>query len=196
VIACKDWNQLNPGPVSWRKQQTHEVDDQFFPLAFGCNHCDEPACVSACAAAAISKDENGIVRVDRDKCINLLACISACPFAKPQIALDKQEPDRVIGWQVGHPMQKCDMCYSSRIKNGLKPACTLSCPGRALDFGTADYITATYPDAERLNKTAFPYAYADLNAADTGPNLFIKPAVNVINVVKTSPSYTGKRTDV
>jgi anaerobic dimethyl sulfoxide reductase subunit B (iron-sulfur subunit) len=132
--------------------------------------------------------------VDRAKCQNAQACLTACPFAAPQIAKDKQEPDRILGWQINHPMQKCDMCYSSRIKNGLKPACTLSCPGRALDFGTVEYITDTYGDAVRLNPTYFPYAYVN-NRNDTGPNLFIKPATDVIHVVKTSPSYTGKRND-
>jgi len=140
--------------------------------------------MTSCAAGAISKDDTGIVHVDRNKCIGLQTCITACPFAKPQIAKDKQEPDRIIGWQIDHPMQKCNMCSRDRLKHGLKPACTLSCPGRALDFGTADYIQATYPGAVRLNKADFPYAYVNNNAVETSPNLFIKPQKFKIKVHK------------
>lgn len=196
TVACKDWNQVNPGPVAWRKQFTHETANGFFPLAFACNHCDEPACVAACSFNAISKNENGVVLVDRDKCQGLTACVSACPYAKPQIAGDKQEPSPHVGWQIKHPMQKCTMCYYDKLKNGLKPTCVLACVGRALDFGTVDYITSTYADAVRLNPNDFPYAYVN-NKNDTVPNLFIKKLPKVGDtgglVIHHSSAYTGKR---
>lgn len=196
TVACKDWNQVNPGPVAWRKQFTYENENGFFPLAFGCNHCDKPACMEACSFDAISKDENGIVVVDRSKCQSLQACIAACPFAKPQIADDKQEPNPLVGWKVRHPMQKCNMCISDRLANGLKPVCIGSCVGRALDMGTVEYITSKYPDAVRLNPNDFPYAYIN-NRNDTIPNLFIKklPGLNQNGGMKIhkSAAYTGKK---
>ena len=92
TVACKDLNQVEPGPVAWRKQFTYEKDGGFFPLSMGCNHCEEPACKNVCPYNAIIKTDDGIVYVNRDLCQGALSCISACPFAKPQIALDKQEP--------------------------------------------------------------------------------------------------------
>lgn len=196
TVACKDWNQVNPGPVAWRKQFTFENENGFFPLAFGCNHCDKPACLTACSFEAITKDENGIVVVDRNKCQGLQACISACPFAKPQIAGDKQEPNPLVGWKVRHPMQKCNMCLADRLSNGLKPVCISSCVGRALDMGTVEYITSKYPGAVRLNPNDFPYAYIN-NRDDTVPNLFIKKLPNVGDAggmkIHKSAAYTGKR---
>jgi anaerobic dimethyl sulfoxide reductase subunit B (iron-sulfur subunit) len=198
TVACKDWNQVNPGPVAWRTQFTHETEDGFFPFAFGCNHCDNPACASSCPYEAITKSDEGIVTIDRNKCRSSLACINACPFAKPQIAGDKQEPNPYVGWQVRHPAQKCTMCGGDRLKNGLKPVCVISCVGRALDIGTVDYINDTYgsePGFTRLNPDDFPYAYVN-GRADTGPNLFVKklPKVGEPGGLKIhkSPTFTGK----
>jgi NADPH-dependent glutamate synthase beta subunit-like oxidoreductase len=73
VVACKDWNDVPPGPASWRRVLLLEGGK--FPnpfaarLSTSCYHCAEPACVYACPADAISKrEEDGIVVVDREKC--------------------------------------------------------------------------------------------------------------------------------
>jgi anaerobic dimethyl sulfoxide reductase subunit B (iron-sulfur subunit) len=203
VVACKDWNQINPGPVARRKQFTYEVDTaegmRYFPFSNTCNHCDEPACVAACAYGAISKDTStGIVTIHRDLCQGLRACISACPFAKPMMADDKQEPRPLNSWQIQHPAQKCTMCLEDRLNNGLKPACVMSCVGRAMDWGTVDYINTTYgsePGFARLNATDFPYLFVN-NSNDTGPNLYVKKmppngGQKGMKVHKSS-AYTGK----
>ena len=192
-VACKDWNQINPGLVNWRVQFTYEtsVNPFFYPLSLGCNHCEDPACVAACAIGAITKDaESGAVHVDRDKCQGLESCITACPYAKPQLADNKQEPVKKTSWIVTHPMQKCDMC-AERRKDGLKPICITSCVGRALEFDTIDVIQAK-PGAVRLNKADFPYAYKNDAAPDTtSPALFVKKRTNTI-IVHESTNYTGK----
>lgn len=196
TVACKDWNQLNPGLVNWRVQFTYEIPDKkpyFFPLSMGCNHCENPACVAACAVKAIIKDvDSGAVHVDRDKCQGLRSCITACPYAKPQLADDKQEPKRRSSWLVTHPMQKCDMC-SERRARGEKPICVTSCIGRALDFGLVEDIKTAYPGAVRLNKNQFPYAYKNNVADDTNPSFFIKPKAESALIISDVPStYTGK----
>ncbi len=90
-------------------------------------------------------------------------------------------------------MQKCDMCSERRVK-GEKPICVTSCIGRALDFGLAEDIQTTYPDAVRLNKAQFPYAYVNKNAPDnTNPSFFIKPKESSsLSVSDIAPGYTGK----
>ncbi len=200
TVACKDWNQVNPGPVRWRVQFTFDVPTsegkRFFPFAYSCNHCDEPACKAACPAGAITKDTvNGIVTINREKCQGFAVCVTACPFAKPMIADDKQEPEPLNTWIIQHPAQKCTMCSADRLKNDLKPACVLSCLGRALDFGSAEYIKTTYPDAVRLNPTDFPYAYVN-NKNDTKPNLYVKkmPESGGQDGMKIhrATNYTGK----
>ena len=146
-VSCKDWNQVNPGPVRWRKQENHEKNNGvsvFENLTMSCNHCEEPACLTACAANAITKTDKGIVIVDRNKCQALKACITACPFAAPHIADDLQEPKKGENWVVDHPMQKCKYCWE-RIEDGNSPVCVSACPVRALDYGDIDDLQRKYP---------------------------------------------------
>ena len=181
TVSCKDWNQVNPGPVRWRKQENHEKNNGvsvFENLTMSCNHCEEPACLTACAANAITKTDKGIVIVDRNKCQALKACITACPFAAPHIADDLQEPKKGENWVVDHPMQKCKYCWE-RIEDGNSPVCVSACPVRALDYGDIDDLQRKYPDAVRMNPTDFPYAYVN-NTNDTKPSFFIKKRTNLV----------------
>jgi len=188
TVSCKDWNQVNPGPVTWRKQFAYEDKgaENILPFSMSCNHCEDPACLTACSVNAISKSDDGIVTVDRNKCESLLACISACPFGKAQVANDKQEPNALVGWKVQHPMQKCDMC-KDRLDEGEKPTCVLSCVGRALDHGTLESLQTKYPEAVRVNPGDFPYMYVN-NHTDTKPALLVK-AKTVKTTVHKSTTY-------
>ena len=177
TVACKDWNQVNPGPVRWRNQYTYELDNSFFPLSMSCNHCQEPACVTACSLDAIKKrDSDGVVFVDKTICQQLRSCITACPFAAPQIAEDEQEPVRYSGWLVDHPMQKCDFC-KDRMEEGKEPVCIASCPAHALDMGDYDYMISKYAakgvTLEPLSPAKHPYAYKN-NTDETGPSFLIR----------------------
>ncbi len=179
TVACKDWNQVNPGPVRWRTQYTYEKvvsgTPVFGSLSMSCNHCEEPACMPACAAAAITKRDDGVVIVDREKCVGLQACIQKCPFATPKISNDRQEPNKKQSWQIMHPMQKCDFCASSRTANNEQPVCVSACGCHALDSGDYDALKLKYPDAVQLNKNDFPGAYADGHEyIDTKPMLLIR----------------------
>ncbi len=185
TVACKDWNQVAPGPVAWRKQFAYEVsEDNIAPFSMSCNHCEDPACLTSCSLGAISKADDGIVTVDRKKCESLLSCITACPFGKTMIAEDKQEPNALTGWKVQHPMQKCTMC-KDRLEEGEKPICVLSCVGRALDFGEFKSLQSKYPDAVRLNPNDFRYMYVN-NQTDTKPALLVKPKSIKTKIHKSS----------
>lgn len=173
TVACKDWNQVNPGPVRWRKELAYEVAGPVFEnLSMACNHCEEPACLPACSVGAIYKTPKGIVLVNKEKCQSLQACITACPFAAPHIAGDQQEPKKLEAWVVNHPMQKCTYCWE-RVEDNQKPVCVASCPVYALDYGDVDSLKRNYPDAVRMNKEDFPYAFVN-NSTDTKPSFYIK----------------------
>ena len=177
TVSCKDWYGVNPGPVKYRTQTTYETETApFFQfLVMSCNHCENPACVSACAAGAISKRSDGIVIVDRNKCQELKSCLSACPFGAPGMADDKQEP--VKGnekWSYNHPMQKCNMCYDL-LDKGKKTICERSCVGHAIEVGDYDELMAKHAGAVQVNISQFPYAYKNGNNTSTGPSFLIKP---------------------
>ena len=93
IVACKDWNDVDAGPASWRRVITTEkgkYPDLFVAfLSTACHHCVEPACVSACPVDAISKREvDGVVVVDRETCLgkdNCDMCLQACPYDAPPV---------------------------------------------------------------------------------------------------------------
>lgn len=90
-----------------------------------CMHCNEPACVSACIVGAMTKQENGAVIWDTDKCIGCRFCMVACPFQIPTFEYHEAlSPD----------ITKCDFCYE-RTSEGLLPACVEICPVEAITYG-------------------------------------------------------------
>ena len=90
-----------------------------------CNHCQEPACASACFVKAFVKTEEGPVVYNPKLCVGCRYCMMACPFYVPAY-------DYHNAW---NPLvYKCTMC-ASRIKKGLLPGCVEACPKEALVFG-------------------------------------------------------------
>jgi formate dehydrogenase iron-sulfur subunit len=90
-----------------------------------CNHCKEPACLTACPIHAYNKTPEGAVTYNPDLCFGCRYCMTACPFNVP--AYDY--------WSALEPqIQKCTMCHS-RIKDGKITACAEACPAGALTFG-------------------------------------------------------------
>jgi anaerobic dimethyl sulfoxide reductase subunit B (iron-sulfur subunit) len=182
TVACKDWNDVQPGQSNWRRLETKEQGTfpnvEVFNLVMSCNHCANPACTAACPVGAIYKrKEDGIVVVNRDLCQDIRACAVACPYGAPQFGDDKSEPVKKDSWAVDHPMQKCTFCWD-RLDDGLAPACVASCPQRALDYGTADEINAKYPNAVRT-VIGLPDTDKDsngnvLDSGNTVPSIYFK----------------------
>ncbi|MBL7180228.1 MAG: 4Fe-4S dicluster domain-containing protein [Desulfobacterales bacterium] len=112
----------------------YTVVNQFFPPAAKspvfvkkqCNHCLEPACVSACFVKALKKSETGAVIYDPSLCVGCRYCMIACAFNIP--AYEYNDP-------VTPKVTMCTLCQP-RIQKGLIPACVEICPQEALTFGT------------------------------------------------------------
>ncbi|MGV8083571.1 MAG: 4Fe-4S dicluster domain-containing protein [Coriobacteriia bacterium] len=138
VVSCRDWNDIDPGPVKWLRMLQWEKGS--FPnmrmhVTFAtCYHCENPVCVEACSNHALFKeDKYGAVLLDEDLCQGDRACWLACPYGAPQYEDDAP----------GTPMSKCDMCYD-KLEAGEQPVCVMSCPGRALDFGPIEEMEKKY----------------------------------------------------
>ena len=159
-IACKDWNDIDPGAEKW--MCVYEWESGTFPtirlnaLAFSCAHCENPACASACPEGAIYKEEKyGAVLVDQDKCTGCRNCAEACPYGAPKFASDDPHCK----------MSKCTMCID-RLEEGLRPLCAASCPLRALDFGPIDELVEKYTDIRQCEGMPAPDATHPLVAYD------------------------------
>lgn len=105
---------------------SNQAGDRTVHLKIQCNHCEKPACVSACLVGAMQKDPHGPVFYDASKCIGCRYCMVACPFDRLAYEYDKKLTPRV---------RKCDLCRE-RTRLGRRPACVEMCPVEALLFGT------------------------------------------------------------
>jgi anaerobic dimethyl sulfoxide reductase subunit B (iron-sulfur subunit) len=152
VVACKQWHGIKAGAVSRRR--VVEIDNGEYPdvtrtfLSFACMHCAEPACMKVCPAGAISKrSEDGIVVVDKDKCIGCHYCFFACPFGVPQYDDDG--------------MDKCDFCLDQNLEEGEKPRCVATCPTQALHSGTMEELSEMIAEktAEKLVSSTNPSVF-------------------------------------
>lgn len=126
--ACRVRHGVEPG-VYPREATSSQIQVTGPFISVACNHCQKPACVSACPTAALSKREDGIVVHNPEVCIGCFACEMACPYGAPKY-------NTVAGTMV-----KCDMC-AARIDSGDQPACVLACPVKVLTYGSLDELEA------------------------------------------------------
>ncbi|MDP1621369.1 MAG: 4Fe-4S dicluster domain-containing protein [Bacteroidales bacterium] len=114
-----------------------------------CNHCNEPACASACLTKAMLKTDEGPVIWREEKCMGCRSCMISCPFDIPKFEFDSPNPK----------IQKCRMCYEELMKGDV-PACVEVCPQEALTFGKRkDLIelarTRIYAEPEKYNHNIY-----------------------------------------
>lgn len=101
--------------------QIEEQDNISF--AVSCRHCKEPLCVKSCISGALTR-EDGIIRINRDKCVGCYTCVLVCPYGA--IMPGEQSSAETQG-----PMQKCELCVQN---TGGTPACVQGCPNKAIIF--------------------------------------------------------------
>lgn len=123
-----------------------------------CMHCNHPSCVSACIVGALSKEENGSVVWDTDKCIGCRYCMVACPFQIPSFEFGEAFRPNII---------KCDFCFS-RTQNGRLPACVDICPVEALTYGPrTELIKVAKERIRRAPEKYVHYVYGEFEAGGT-----------------------------
>lgn len=149
AVACKDWHDHQDGGINWMQIKT--IEKGVFPhlfLAFAaipCYQCESPVCMAVCPAGAISKRAtDGIVVVDRDRCLGRetcekTPCVKACPSRSPQ-----------FGSEENAKMQKCDFCLD-RLDEGQQPICVEACPMFALEIGVLPELQKKYGDGKEAH---------------------------------------------
>jgi nitrate reductase / nitrite oxidoreductase, beta subunit len=115
-----------------------------------CEHCMNPACVSACPSGSMYKrDEDGIVLNDQNACRAWRFCVSSCPYKKVY-----------FNWET-NKAEKCTLCYP-RIEAGMPTICAETCVGRIRYIGIVLY------DADRVEEAASVANEKDLYEAQLG----------------------------
>ena len=78
-----------------------------------CLQCDEASCAAVCPTGALSRNADGVVVHNADKCIVCKMCVSACPLGNVSYSPVKRK------------IFKCDLC-------GGDPWCAKYCPTGAI----------------------------------------------------------------
>ncbi len=158
VAACKTGNEVPEG-----RQYIHIVEQTrgTFPNLQGsfqnlrCYHCADAACVTVCPTGALYK-EDGLTRLDREKCSGCTYCVDACPFDVPVMADDGRS-------------SKCDAC-AAVVKAGGQPWCVKTCPSHALLYDERATILAEARSRAEALKMRYPNArvYGETEAGGLG----------------------------
>ena len=174
-IACKQWNDLpatktkqtgtyqNPPDFNHETYKVvrfsegrHEGTNKPFWYFFSdmCRHCVMPPCQAANVGDEIHQDDatGAVIYTPETAKIDFDTALNSCPYDVP-----RQNPETKV-------LTKCTMCID-RITNGMKPACVLSCPTGAMEFGErSDILKEVNRRVAELKKT-YPKAKA-LDADD------------------------------
>ena len=153
-VACKDWNNVDPGPENWMRilyKEDGEYPDIFVSyLISPCYECEDPVCIPVCPVNAITKrSEDGIVVVDSDVCLGNKKCEEkckkACTYDAPQFDSGK-----------GAKMRKCDFCLERHLQ-GKKPICVETCYTRAINSGILEDLKSKYGEIQETS--GFKYSH-------------------------------------
>ncbi len=139
VVACKQengvplgayWNRVSTvGPVG----KFPDVEMYYLPVM--CQQCQNPACVAVCpTGAAYRRSPDGLVLINKDKCIGCQTCIKACPYGVRYYNAEQKVTE------------KCTACVHL-LDAGKDPACVSACSGRARLFGDLDDPNSTVSKA-------------------------------------------------
>ncbi|MEI7842161.1 MAG: 4Fe-4S dicluster domain-containing protein [Gallionellaceae bacterium] len=140
VTACNTENGLTGGKLPTDSQWIRKIEikdissGRELSLPMMCQHCEQPPCVDVCPTGASFKREDGIVLVDKHRCIGCRYCMMACPYKARSFVhevVTDQNPDVPRGKGT---VESCTMCVH-KIDAGEQPACAQSCPNKAILFG-------------------------------------------------------------
>lgn len=123
-----------------------------------CNHCNEPACATACPAHAYFKTPEGAVAYDAELCFGCRYCMTVCPFNAPAYSYESAFEPKIV---------KCTFCHD-RIKDGGIPGCAEACPTGALTFGKrSDLIKLARRKIEKQPGRYLDHVYGEREAGGT-----------------------------
>jgi molybdopterin-containing oxidoreductase family iron-sulfur binding subunit len=165
VTACNKENGLSGGTATTDSQWIRKIEikdissGREVSLPMMCQHCESPPCVDVCPTGASFKRADGIVLVDKHRCIGCRYCMMACPYKARSFVhepLHDQNPDVPRGKGT---VESCTLCVH-RIDQGGQPACAEACANKVILFG--DLNDANSEIAKKVKSVVSTQLRADL----------------------------------
>jgi molybdopterin-containing oxidoreductase family iron-sulfur binding subunit len=165
VTACNKENGLSggtePTDSQWiRKIEIKDVSSgREVSLPMMCQHCEHPPCVDVCPTNASFKRADGIVLVDKHRCIGCRYCMMACPYKARSFVhepVHDQNPDVPRGKGT---VESCTLCVH-RIDQGGQPACAEACANKVILFGDLNDVNSEI--AKKVKSVVSTQIRADL----------------------------------
>jgi molybdopterin-containing oxidoreductase family iron-sulfur binding subunit len=154
--------------VFYRKDNPLE-EGYYFPRP--CMQCQNPPCVNVCPVGAAlhrphstdgTKEGDGLVLIDYNRCIGCRACMAGCPYQVRYFNwsqydethfntdLYKYHSPMYSTFHIKGVMEKCDFC-SHMAYQGKLSACTAACPKGAIYYGNHKENAMTNSKNETIN---------------------------------------------
>ncbi len=105
----------NGGYDGFKPLDTNSAKAKVFFVPKMCNHCENSPCVQVCPVGATFDAPDGVVLIDKSRCLGCRYCVQACPYGCRYIDPRTNTAD------------KCTLCYH-RITKGMTTACAEVCP--------------------------------------------------------------------
>ncbi|MDH5510000.1 MAG: 4Fe-4S dicluster domain-containing protein [Nitrospinota bacterium] len=140
--------------IAFRPKGIEGATERTFPAM--CFHCEHPPCAHVCPVAATFVRPDGIVQVDKHRCIGCRYCVIACPYkarsfvakhVEPKEGDNPKVPSRTHG-----VVEKCTLC-AHRIDQGMQPACVEACQKKATGAMVFSDLNNPDTDASALLRT-------------------------------------------
>ena len=124
-VGCKNENNIALGERWNRVIQVGptgtfpDLEQYFLPVM--CQQCENSPCTHVCPTGASYRNEDGVVLVDKAKCIGCKYCMMACPYG----VRSWNESEKVV--------EKCTLCQQLD-----EPYCVTNCAVHARFYGDLD----------------------------------------------------------
>ena len=102
-------------------------------LPLMCQHCESPPCVDVCPTGASFKRVDGIVLVDKHKCIGCRYCMMACPFKARSFVHEKVTGQKTSSPRGKGTVESCNLCVHKLDRGDGTTACVEACKASGND---------------------------------------------------------------
>lgn len=96
-------------------------------LPLMCQHCETPPCVDVCPTGASFKRADGLVLVDRHRCIGCRYCMMACPYKARSFVHETLSDQSVNAPRGKGCVESCTLCVHRIDKGVMRTACQEAC---------------------------------------------------------------------